>query len=411
MHSMWSDGRDSIEAMVAALPRARLRVHRHHRPLAALRRLPHADGRRRAAPGRGNRRGCASSIPDIAILHGCEVDILPDGRLDFPDAVLEQFDIVLASLHERAGHGPGPAAASATSTPCGIRWSRSSRIRPTGWCRTAPATIWTTTGCSRRPSRPARSSKSTARRRISTGRRAGAAGGRRRRHRVDRQRLPPRRHARPPDAARLTTARRGWVEPRHVLNTRPLEDVRAAHRRQARGALTSAAWLAAPSCRALIVAAVAFALYHATLLPGLRFRRHRLVPGDGRVAGRSRRATGIRSTSPSAARSSGSSAAIRRTRSTWPRRSRARPPAAARRWSAPELSGSVRGRRRRRAALCRVVHVLEPGGHRGGLRAPRDVRALASLWLLLRWADAPDARAASRSSSPCTRWASAITSR
>ena len=45
-------------------------------------------------------------FPDIAILHGCEVDILPEGRLDFPDRVLERFDIVLASLHHRAGHGP-----------------------------------------------------------------------------------------------------------------------------------------------------------------------------------------------------------------------------------------------------------------------------------------------------------------
>src|SRR4029079_12252972 len=44
--------------------------------------------------------------PGIAVLHGCEVDILPDGRLDFPDKILEQLDIVLASLHERAGHGP-----------------------------------------------------------------------------------------------------------------------------------------------------------------------------------------------------------------------------------------------------------------------------------------------------------------
>ena len=51
-------------------------------------------------------RRCASGYPDIAILHGCEVDILPDGRLDFPDRVLEQFDIVLASLHDRAGQAP-----------------------------------------------------------------------------------------------------------------------------------------------------------------------------------------------------------------------------------------------------------------------------------------------------------------
>src|SRR5213079_1282702 len=32
---------------------------------------------------------------------------LPDGRLDFPDQTLEQFDIVLASLHQRAEHDAG----------------------------------------------------------------------------------------------------------------------------------------------------------------------------------------------------------------------------------------------------------------------------------------------------------------
>ena len=40
-------------------------------------------------------------FPQITILHGCEVDILLDGRLDFSDRVLERFDIVLASLHDR----------------------------------------------------------------------------------------------------------------------------------------------------------------------------------------------------------------------------------------------------------------------------------------------------------------------
>jgi DNA polymerase (family X) len=40
----------------------------------------------------------------MTILHGIEVDILADGRLDFSDAVLEQLDIVIASLHDRARH-------------------------------------------------------------------------------------------------------------------------------------------------------------------------------------------------------------------------------------------------------------------------------------------------------------------
>ncbi len=35
------------------------------------------------------------------ILRGCEVDILPDGRLDLPNSVLEEFDFVVASVHSR----------------------------------------------------------------------------------------------------------------------------------------------------------------------------------------------------------------------------------------------------------------------------------------------------------------------
>jgi DNA polymerase (family 10) len=34
------------------------------------------------------------------------VDILPDGRLDFSDRILERLDIVLASLHDHAGSSP-----------------------------------------------------------------------------------------------------------------------------------------------------------------------------------------------------------------------------------------------------------------------------------------------------------------
>ena len=51
-------------------------------------------------------------FPQITILHGCEVDILPDGRLDFSDRVLERFDIVLASLHEGGGQSPDAADAA-----------------------------------------------------------------------------------------------------------------------------------------------------------------------------------------------------------------------------------------------------------------------------------------------------------
>jgi DNA polymerase (family 10) len=40
-------------------------------------------------------------LDGFVLLAGVELDILPDGSLDLPDAVLEHFDIVLASVHSR----------------------------------------------------------------------------------------------------------------------------------------------------------------------------------------------------------------------------------------------------------------------------------------------------------------------
>ena len=36
---------------------------------------------------------------DFRLLHGCELEIRADGRLDYEDALLERFDVVVASLH------------------------------------------------------------------------------------------------------------------------------------------------------------------------------------------------------------------------------------------------------------------------------------------------------------------------
>ncbi len=103
MHSTWSDGRDSIEAMVTAcraLGYEYLAITDHSLHAAASRTLSVDDAKRQGEEIARLRE----QFPDISILHGCEVDILADGRLDFPDRVLERFDIVLASLHEGAGH-------------------------------------------------------------------------------------------------------------------------------------------------------------------------------------------------------------------------------------------------------------------------------------------------------------------
>src|SRR5678815_5996742 len=37
----------------------------------------------------------------IKLLKGTESDILRDGALDYPDRILEKFDIIIASIHSR----------------------------------------------------------------------------------------------------------------------------------------------------------------------------------------------------------------------------------------------------------------------------------------------------------------------
>jgi DNA polymerase (family 10) len=104
MHSVWSDGRDSIETMVGAcrdLGYEYMAITDHSPASGVARTLTARNVKRQAEEIAGARE----RFPDIAILHGCEVDILPEGRLDFPDRVLEGFDIVLASLHHRSGDG------------------------------------------------------------------------------------------------------------------------------------------------------------------------------------------------------------------------------------------------------------------------------------------------------------------
>ncbi len=79
--------------------RPRLSIHRHHRPLeeSGLRQRPH----RRTRAGRTSNESVrpTKQIKGIRIFAGIEVDILADGPLDLSDAVLEQMDIVIASVH------------------------------------------------------------------------------------------------------------------------------------------------------------------------------------------------------------------------------------------------------------------------------------------------------------------------
>lgn len=233
MHTTYSDGRDDIVSMIGgchALGYEYIAITDHSSGAAASRTLARGDISRQ----REEIDALRDRFPGMTILHGVEVDILPDGRLDFEDAILERFDIVLASLHERAGQDGGQltrrsiaairhplvnvlchpanqlvghsggyaldfaalyAAAAETGTALEIDGAPSHMDLDGDRARAAAAagaTLTIDSDCHRAPA-------------LARQMRFGVG-----------------------------TARRGWVEPRHVLNTRGVAEVRefiAAKRR------------------------------------------------------------------------------------------------------------------------------------------------------------------------------------
>jgi DNA polymerase (family 10) len=214
MHSTWSDGRDTIEQMVFASQQVGyeyVAITDHSERSMASRQLAAGD----IARQRTEIQKVRARITRVQVLHGIEVDIMHDGSLDFGDADLAGFDIVLASLHDHAGHD------GATLTERYLRAIRHPLVNVI----THPA--------NRTPGR-------------SSGYRldfdtlfAAAAGH------LDLDGALARRAAaagvtlvidsdchRSDGLARqmrfgVGTARRGWIRPEHVLNTRGLDDVRA----------------------------------------------------------------------------------------------------------------------------------------------------------------------------------------
>jgi DNA polymerase (family X) len=97
-HTTWSDGRASVEEMGLA---ARERGYEYvaicdHTPAVGAVRGLRADDVRR----QGEEIAAANErLAPFRILRGIECDILPDGRLDLPDAVLAELDWVQASVH------------------------------------------------------------------------------------------------------------------------------------------------------------------------------------------------------------------------------------------------------------------------------------------------------------------------
>jgi DNA polymerase (family X) len=112
-HSEWSDGIHSIETMAEAA-RAEGREYQvltdHTISLAiakgldptrfrAQRRIIDALNERFAQEEGAGILPAGASPNGFRLLHGCELEIRADGRLDLPDDVLAWFDLVVASLH------------------------------------------------------------------------------------------------------------------------------------------------------------------------------------------------------------------------------------------------------------------------------------------------------------------------
>jgi DNA polymerase (family 10) len=97
LHSEWSDGHDPIETMVeaaASLGYEYMALTDHSQGLGVANGL---TPERLAA-----QRQVLMQLQekyDMRILAGSEVDIRSDGRMDFPDEVLAELDVVVASVH------------------------------------------------------------------------------------------------------------------------------------------------------------------------------------------------------------------------------------------------------------------------------------------------------------------------
>ena len=98
LHSDWTDGAHPIEEVARA---AKARGYEYMLLSDHSRSLKVAGGltveelmEQRAIVTTLN-----ATLTPFRILHGTEMEILPDGRLDYPDAVLAKLDVVIAAVH------------------------------------------------------------------------------------------------------------------------------------------------------------------------------------------------------------------------------------------------------------------------------------------------------------------------
>jgi DNA polymerase (family 10) len=109
-HTTWSDGKDSLEAMVEAA------IGRGYAYYAVC---DHAQRLRGDLLARQSEQIDALNelVKPFRILKGIEVNIRPDGTLDVPDEDLATRDWVVASVHSRFDHEPTERVCAAMESP------------------------------------------------------------------------------------------------------------------------------------------------------------------------------------------------------------------------------------------------------------------------------------------------------
>lgn len=101
-HSNWSDGRNTIEEIAAHMQELGLSywaITDHSKSSFQANGLDAARVRKQIAEVRALNRRLADEGSDFRLFTGTEVDILNDG-LDFPDDLLAELDVVVASIHQ-----------------------------------------------------------------------------------------------------------------------------------------------------------------------------------------------------------------------------------------------------------------------------------------------------------------------
>ena len=105
MHTLETDGKNTIEEMAEA---AREHGYKYMAITDHSKNLAFANGLddKRAVAHIDRIRAANESVGGIKVFAGIEVDILADGTLDLSDSVLEQMDLVIASVHSHFNQSP-----------------------------------------------------------------------------------------------------------------------------------------------------------------------------------------------------------------------------------------------------------------------------------------------------------------